>query len=84
MTNTTLLLSFDPSPAGRERAERLIDDLLAKHDLGRVTGGGQNLQSGAFDIEITTSDAETLFVQIQSALESEPDLNIEGATLIES
>lgn len=83
MAEATLILSFAPCPNGRERAESLIQDLLTKHDLGKISGGGQDLRSGAFDIEITTTNAEALFAEIEAALEAEPDLKLEDATSIE-
>lgn len=78
-----LVLSFAPAADGRERAERLLDALLAKHDFGRHVGGGQDVLTGDFDLEIATGHAERLLEELKKALATEPGLALKDAVLIE-
>lgn len=83
MTAGILVLSFAASTGGRQRAEEIVDVVLQQHDLGRITGGGQDLVTGGFDLEIATHDAESLLARLESVLESQKGLTLEEAVLIE-
>lgn len=77
-----LVLSFAPAADGRERTERLLEALLAKHDLGRYAGGGQDVLTGDFDLEIATRHAERLLEELKKSLATEPGLALKNAVLI--
>lgn len=78
-----LVLSFAPAADGRGRAAGLVHDLLAEHDLGETVGGGQDLITGDFDIEVATPDAERLVAELKRSLATEPGLALKEAVLIE-
>ena len=78
-----LVLSFAPADDGRGRAERLVEDLLVEHDLGEHVGGGQDLVTGDFDLEVATTDAERLLKELKKSLAAEPELALKDAVLIE-
>lgn len=83
MAPSILILSFISSPNGRRRAEELLEDLFVKHDLGKIVGGGQDLRTGDFDLEIATPDAGSLLEQVERFLANEQDLELRDAVLIE-
>lgn len=81
LTLGVLLLSFEGH--GRQTAERIVADILARDAPAAIIGGGADLEGGGFDIEVQTSDPDGLVARIEAALTTVPELVLVAAVWIE-